>query len=61
MQGDQLIATTGVTYGKEEYYGGAKVRKGQQVVRISALGQVGAGQTERSFLATTLHASVVIE
>lgn len=37
--GDQLIATSGVTYGKEEDYGGAKVKKGQQVVRISALGQ----------------------
>lgn len=43
LQGDQLIATSGVTYGKEEDYNGAKVKMGQQVVRISALNQVRAG------------------
>jgi hypothetical protein len=41
LQGDQLIATSGVTYSTEEEYGEVKVKKGQKVVRINAIGQVG--------------------
>eukprot|EP00775_Hariotina_reticulata_P007173 gene7173-7387_t len=37
--GDQLIATSGVTYSSEEDYNGAKVKKGQKVVRMNVLGQ----------------------
>lgn len=40
LQGDQLIATSGITYSKEEDYNGAKVKKGQQVVRLNVIGQV---------------------
>lgn len=38
-QGDQLIATSGVTYSKEADYGGAMVKMGQEVVRLNVLGQ----------------------
>ena len=38
-QGDQLISTSGVTYTRTEDYGGVNVRKGQELVQISALGQ----------------------
>jgi pyrroloquinoline quinone (PQQ) biosynthesis protein C len=41
LQGDQLIATSGVTYSTEEEYGEVKVKKGQKVVRVNAIGQVG--------------------
>ncbi|WIA30540.1 hypothetical protein OEZ86_000623 [Tetradesmus obliquus] len=37
--GDQLIATSGVTYSTEEEYGEVKVKKGQKVVRVNAIGQ----------------------
>ncbi|KAG2495368.1 hypothetical protein HYH03_006636 [Edaphochlamys debaryana] len=37
--GDQLIATTGVTYSREEDYNGATVRQGQQVVRMRVMGE----------------------
>eukprot|EP00879_Flechtneria_rotunda_P010767 GHRR01011250.1.p1 GENE.GHRR01011250.1~~GHRR01011250.1.p1 ORF type:complete len:191 (+),score=35.41 GHRR01011250.1:62-634(+) len=37
--GDQLIATSGITYSKEEDYNGAKVKMGQKVVRMTVLGQ----------------------
>jgi pyrroloquinoline quinone (PQQ) biosynthesis protein C len=40
LQGDQLIATSGVTYSTEEEYGEVKVKKGQKVVRVNAIGQV---------------------
>ncbi|KAF8068450.1 Mpp7 [Scenedesmus sp. PABB004] len=36
--GDQLIATSGITYGSEEDYGGVTVKKGQRVVRVSTRG-----------------------
>lgn len=37
--GDQLIATSAIVYGSEEYYQGVKVRKGMQVVRLSVFGE----------------------
>eukprot|EP00882_Tetradesmus_deserticola_P004421 GHRQ01004665.1.p1 GENE.GHRQ01004665.1~~GHRQ01004665.1.p1 ORF type:complete len:170 (+),score=33.66 GHRQ01004665.1:141-650(+) len=37
--GDQLLATSGVTYSMEEEYGEVKVKKGQTVVRVNAIGQ----------------------
>jgi hypothetical protein len=40
LQGDQLIATSGVVYNKESEYGGAKVKMGQEVVRMTVMGQV---------------------
>jgi hypothetical protein len=40
VQGDQLIATSGVVYTKESDYGGAKVKMGQQVVRMTVMGEV---------------------
>jgi hypothetical protein len=41
LQGDQLIATSGVTYGRIDDYGGAAVRNQQQIVRMSVIGEVG--------------------
>lgn len=35
-----MIATSGVVYNKESEYGGAKVKMGQQVVRMTVMGQV---------------------
>lgn len=40
VQGDQLIATSGIVYNKESEYGGAKVKMGQQVVRLKVMGEV---------------------
>jgi len=40
LQGDQLIATSGVVYNKESEYGGAKVKMGQEVVRMTVMGEV---------------------
>ena len=40
MQGDQLVATSGVTYDKESDYGGATVKMGQKVVRLNVLCEV---------------------
>ncbi|KAI5071172.1 hypothetical protein GOP47_0013423 [Adiantum capillus-veneris] len=37
--GDQLIATSAIVYGSEDYYQGVRVRKGMQVVRLSVLGE----------------------
>lgn len=37
--GDQLIATSGVVYNKESEYGGAKVKMGQEVVRMTVMGE----------------------
>jgi predicted metalloprotease with PDZ domain len=37
--GDQLIATSGVTYGRIDDYGGAEVRGAQQVVRLRVAGE----------------------
>lgn len=37
--GDQLIATSGVTYGRTEEYGEVQVKKEQQRVRLSARGE----------------------
>ena len=38
-QGDELIATSGVTYTKSSEYGEVIVKMGQQVVRIKTRGQ----------------------
>lgn len=40
VQGDQLIAVSGVTYTKEADYGGAAVKMGQKIVRITVRGEV---------------------
>lgn len=37
-EGDQLISTSGVTYTKTDDYGGVTVKKGQEIVQMSALG-----------------------
>eukprot|EP00877_Chromochloris_zofingiensis_P012017 jgi/Chrzof1/7069/Cz02g09180.t1 len=37
--GDQLVATSGVTYNKVTDYGGAQVKMGQEVVRLNALSE----------------------
>ncbi|KAH7300721.1 hypothetical protein KP509_24G075800 [Ceratopteris richardii] len=37
--GDQLIATSAIVYGSEDYYQGVRVRKGMQVVRLSVFGE----------------------
>lgn len=37
--GDELIATSAVVYNDEEFYGGVKVRKGMQVVRLAVRGE----------------------
>eukprot|EP01024_Parvocaulis_polyphysoides_P007419 TRINITY_DN12207_c0_g1_i1.p2 TRINITY_DN12207_c0_g1~~TRINITY_DN12207_c0_g1_i1.p2 ORF type:complete len:165 (-),score=17.47 TRINITY_DN12207_c0_g1_i1:314-769(-) len=37
--GDELIATSGVTYSGSSDYGGAQVRTGQQVVRLNVNGE----------------------
>jgi hypothetical protein len=37
--GDQLIATTGITYSKVEDYNGVMVRKGQEVVTLNVLNE----------------------
>jgi hypothetical protein len=43
MQGDQLVATSGITYDRESEYNGAKVKMGQKVVRLNVLGEVSSG------------------
>lgn len=40
LQGDQLIATSGVTYSKTADYNGASVKMGQEVVRLQVQGEV---------------------
>jgi hypothetical protein len=40
VQGDQLIATSGIVYNKESEYGEVKVKMGQQVVRLKVMGEV---------------------
>ena len=37
--GDELIATSAVVYNSEMDYGGVKVRKGQEVVRLAVRGE----------------------
>lgn len=37
--GDQLVATSGVVYKKELDYGGAKVKGGQEIIRLSVQGE----------------------
>ncbi|MCO5548184.1 hypothetical protein L7F22_001642 [Adiantum nelumboides] len=37
--GDQLIATSAIVYGSEDYYQGVRVRKGMQIVRLSVFGE----------------------
>ena len=37
--GDQLIATSAIVYGAEEFYQGVKVRKGMQIVRLGVFGE----------------------
>ena len=37
--GDELIATSAVVYNTEMDYGGVKVRKGQEVVRLTVRGE----------------------
>jgi hypothetical protein len=46
LQGDQLIATSGVTYTKEADYGGAPVKMGQEMVRLQVPGEVRATQQQ---------------
>lgn len=43
LQGDQLIATSGVIYTKTSDYNGAQVKMGQQVVRMTVMGEVRGG------------------
>lgn len=43
LQGDQLIATSGVIYTKTSDYNGAQVKMGQQVVRMQVMGEVRDG------------------
>lgn len=38
-QGDQLIATSGVTYNSSDTYGEVNVKKGQEVVRLRVQGE----------------------
>jgi hypothetical protein len=40
LQGDQLVATSGVVYNKVSDYGGVSVKGGQQVVRMTVQGEV---------------------
>lgn len=37
--GDELIATSAVVYNSEMDYGGVKVRKGEEVVRLAVRGE----------------------
>lgn len=37
--GDQLISTSAIVYGTEDYYQGVKVRKGMQIVRLGVRGE----------------------
>lgn len=40
MQGDELIATSGITYTTEQQYGETRVKGGEQVIRLLARGEV---------------------
>jgi uncharacterized protein YjdB len=46
VQGDQLIATSGIVYNKESEYGEVKVKMGQQVVRLKVMGEVSKQQQQ---------------
>jgi hypothetical protein len=40
VQGDELIATSGITYTTEQQYGETRVKGGEQVIRLLCRGEV---------------------